>query len=94
MKGTTNIMGYDGVCPVCGSTDGMIVHASKGDGKYRNMCRRIDCPAFYMPAPIVGFDNVKDCRDPWESDYFKNNAVTVAMYCRGGRPENKEVSDR
>lgn len=40
--------GYDGKCPICGSTDGMI---GKGhDGKFRNMCRVMGCPAFYIPA--------------------------------------------
>lgn len=93
-KEPTNIMGYDGVCPVCGSKDGMIVHASKGDGKYRNMCRVMGCPAFYMPSPIVGFDTVEDCRNPFESALFKAGPMTVGQYCRHGHPENKEVSDR
>lgn len=70
-------VGYDGECPLCGSCDGIIVQGT--DGKYRNMCRVRGCPAFYTPAPAVGFDTADDCRNPFESEYLKKG-VRVSEY--------------
>ena len=77
--------GYDGKCPICGSTDGMI---GKGhDGKFRNMCRVMGCPAFYRPAPAVGFDTIEECRDPWSSTYLKDRETMSAYEYLTGQSE-------
>lgn len=68
---------YDGKCPLCGSSDGTIIRGA--DGKYRNMCRVMGCPAFYLPAPAVGFDSPDDCRNPFETEYVKKG-VLVSEY--------------
>ena len=67
-----SIEGYDGKCPLCGSIDGTIVQGA--DGKYRNTCRVMGCPAFYLPCPRVGFDTADDCRNPFETEYIKSGA--------------------
>lgn len=72
------IVGYEGCCPVCGSSDGMIVKGT--DGKYRNICRVINCRCYYIPAPEVGFDKKEDCENPYETDYLKAGTVTVGEY--------------
>lgn len=64
------LVGYDGKCLLCGSRDGMIVKSSK-DGKFRNMCRYLDCAAHYLPAPASGLDSIEEVRDPRGSAYFK-----------------------
>lgn len=76
-KEKTGAVGYDGVCPLCGSIDGTIIQGA--DGKYRNMCRVMGCLAFYRPAPAVGFDNPDDCRDPFNTEYVKKG-VTGGEY--------------
>lgn len=75
------IVGYEGCCPVCGSSDGMIVKGQ--DGKYRNICRFLNCRCFYIPAPAIGFDTVEDCKNPYETDYLKAGTVTVGEYLKG-----------
>lgn len=47
----SNIVRYDGVCPICGSQDGMVVKGK--DGKYRNICRVMGCDAMYKPTPFI-----------------------------------------
>lgn len=61
---------YDGVCPICGSRDGIIVLGD--DGKYRNICRVFNCFAHYIPTPSIGFENENDCRNPLETSLVKN----------------------
>lgn len=73
--------GYDGKCPVCGSGDGTIIQGN--DGRYRNMCRAMGCPLFYIPAPAVGFDTADDCRNPFDTDYLKAGTVSVLEYKTG-----------
>ena len=68
---------YDGVCPICGSRDGMIIQS--GDGKYRNLCRVMGCPAMYLPAPLVGFDKIEDCQNPFDSELI-TNGITIGEY--------------
>lgn len=70
-KEKKNLVGYDGKCPLCGSIDGTIIQGN--DGKYRNMCRVMGCPAFYFPAPAVGFDTADDCRNPFETEEVQAN---------------------
>lgn len=76
-KEKTGAVGYDGKCPLCGSSDGTIIQGP--DGKYRNLCRVMGCPGFYRPAPAVGFDKADDCRNPFETEYVKNG-VRVSEY--------------
>lgn len=80
-----NPVGYDGVCPVCGSVDGMIIFGN--DGKYRTMCRVMGCPAMYRPCPIIGFDAIEDCRNPFDSEYLKDGTVRVEEYVSGKNAE-------
>lgn len=75
------IVGYEGCCPVCGSSDGMIVQGK--DGKYRNICRFLNCRCFYTPAPAVGFDTKEDCENPYETEYLKSGTVTAGEYLNG-----------
>lgn len=58
----TGIVSYDGRCPLCGSADGSIVRGV--DGKYRNICRAMGCPAGFWPAPRKGYDTIEEARDP------------------------------
>lgn len=74
----TNVVGFDGVCPLCGSSDGMIIRGN--DGRYRNMCRVMGCSAWYIPSPVVGFEKENDCRDPFESEYLKTETITIGDY--------------
>lgn len=80
-----SIVNYDGVCPICGSVDGMIIQGK--DGRYRNMCRVNGCPAKYLPAPAVGFAAEDDCRKPFDTDYLKGGNVTYQEYLTGGGAE-------
>lgn len=83
-------VGYDGKCPLCGSTDGTILQGA--DGRYRNMCRVMGCPAFYRPTPAVGFDSADDCRNPFESEYVKRG-VRVSEYLNGEKKEDKHGTE-
>lgn len=78
---------YDGKCPICGSGDGLIIEGL--DGRFRNLCRNINCPLFYKPVPAVGFDTADDCRNPFETEYLKHGTVTVGEYMSG----EKEVRE-
>lgn len=71
----SEIVGYDGACPICYSGDGTIIKGE--DGRFRNMCRVMGCPAMYVHAPAVGFDTAEDCRNPFDTDYLKSGSVTV-----------------
>lgn len=79
-----DIIGYTGVCPICGSQDGMIIKCA--DNKYRNMCRVISCPAMYHPTPFIGFDTQKDCENPFDSELLQNE-ITVYRYIYGKEKE-------
>jgi hypothetical protein len=85
MEDKKAIVGFDGVCPVCGSMDGMIIHGK--DGKYRTMCRVMGCPAWYKLCPIIGFDAIEDCRNPFDSEYLKDGTVSVEEYISGKNTE-------
>lgn len=80
MAGNKNIVRYNGQCPVCGSADGTIIKSA--DGKYRNMCRVMGCPAFYKPAPFDGYSEQEEAANPFESELFKDG-MTVGQYLRG-----------
>lgn len=84
----TEIVNYDGVCPICGSVDGTIIRGK--DGRYRNMCRFMGCPAMYHHAPAVGFDTEDDCRHPFDTSYLKDGTVTVQEYLTGKTDSDKE----
>lgn len=71
---------YDGVCPLCGSRDGTVIKGK--DGRYRNMCRVMGCPAMYKPLPIVGYSSAENAADPFESDIIKEG-MTVSEYLTG-----------
>ena len=88
MAGERTFAGYDGKCPVCGSSDGTIIQGI--DGRFRNMCRFMGCPLFYWPAPAVGFDTADDCRNPFETEYLAKGTVTVGEYKTGKKTEGKE----
>ena len=75
------IVGYDGKCPLCGSFDGTIVRES--DGKFRNICRVMGCPAFYRPAPFEGHSSIDDVRNPEASELIKNGDCTIGRYLNG-----------
>lgn len=85
MEDKKTALGFDGVCPVCGSIDGMIIHGN--DGKYRTMCRVMGCAAWYKPCPQIGFDTEEDCRNPFDSEYLKDGTVSVAEYVLGKKME-------
>lgn len=72
---------FDGVCPLCGSRDGTVVKGE--DGRYRNMCRVMGCPAMYKPLPPVGYDSAEDAHNPFESAVIKKGML-VSEYL--GRP--------
>ena len=78
------IVDYNGVCPICGSSDGMIVKGK--DGLYRNICRVMGCDAHYHPAPAIGFKTEDDCRHPFDTDYLKGD-VTIGEYLTGKKEE-------
>ena len=80
----TSLVGYNGVCPICSSADGTIVQNK--DGRYRNICRRFGCPAFYRPAPFDGYSKQEDAVSPFDSDLFNGReGVTVDQYMNGFR---------
>ena len=81
MGNNKTAVAFDGVCPVCGSIDGTIIHGK--DGKYRTMCRVMGCPAWYKPCPVIGFDTEGDCRNPFDSEYLKDGTVSVEEYVSG-----------
>lgn len=85
-KRMPEITGYDGVCPICGSRDGTIIFGQ--DGRYRNICRVMGCPAMYCPSPAVGFDSADDCRNPFETEYLKSGEVTVENYIYGKKEDS------
>ena len=87
MESEKIIAGYDGECPVCGSKDCTIIRSA--DGRFRNMCRFLNCPAYYHPAPAVGFDNADDCRQPFDSEYLKPGTVSVGEYIFGKREKEE-----
>ena len=58
----TGIVGSDGRCLLCGSTDGSIIRGF--DGKYRNICRARVCLAWFWPAPRKGYDTIEEARNP------------------------------
>jgi len=70
-------MEYNGICPICGSQDGTIIQGA--DGKYRNICRVMRCPAMYIPTPYIGFDKIEDCQNPFETDLIANG-ITIEEY--------------
>ena len=80
----TRIVGYEGRCPICGSSDGIIVKGE--DSLYRNVCRVLGCPCYYKPAPAEGFTFKEDCENPFETDYLKSGTVTVGEYLNGRKP--------
>ena len=73
--------GYDGRCPVCGSSDGTIIQGR--DRRFRNICRVMGCPLYYTPAPGVGFDTADDCRHPFETEYLNARPVSIQEYITG-----------
>lgn len=75
------IVDYDGVCPICGSKDGIIIRGK--DRRYRNLCVVMGCPAMYRPSPAVGFDSEEDCRNPFDTEYLKSGTVSVQEYIAG-----------
>lgn len=86
----SNIVRYDGVCPICGSQDGMVVKGK--DGKYRNICRVMGCDAMYKPTPFVGYDKPEDAANPWDTDLVRNG-ITIGEYLTGKCEEDKEAAD-
>lgn len=82
-----SIISYDGVCPICGSMDGII--QLDPDGKYRNICRHFNCYARYSPAPAVGFESEDDCRHPFDTEYLKGE-ISVGEYLGKKRPHKRE----
>jgi hypothetical protein len=87
MQSDKTVVGFDGVCPICGSIDGMIVFGK--DGKYRTMCRMMNCPARYKPSPRIVFGTVKECENPFESEYLKDGNVTVEEYILGEKVDER-----
>ena len=81
----SNIVRYDGVCPICGSQDGMVIKGA--DGKYRNICRVMGCPAMYRSAPFAGFDSPDEAVNPWETALVKSE-ITVGEYITGKREDD------
>lgn len=71
---------YDGVCPLCGSRDGTEIKGK--DGKFRNLCRVMGCPAMYKPLPLAGYSSAEDAANPFESDIIKAG-MTVSQYLGG-----------
>ena len=74
------VVGFNGVCPICGSSDGMIVKSA--DGRFRNMCRVMGCPAFYRVAPTDGYSTQEEAANPFESELFKDG-ITGEEYLKG-----------
>lgn len=71
---------YDGTCPLCGSGDGTIVKGA--DGRFRNICRVLNCSAHYIPAPAVGWDTDEIAHNPWGQPLL-TKGITVGEYIRG-----------
>lgn len=76
-----SVVGYNGVCPLCGSMDGMIVKGA--DGLFRNICRVMGCPAFYLPAPFEGYTTKDDAQNPSESNLIQDGTCTIGRYLKG-----------
>lgn len=85
MENEKNFAGYDGMCPACGSGDGIIIQGK--DGRFRNFCRVMGCPLMYLPAPAVGFDTADDCRNPFETAYLADGSVSIREYKTGKKTE-------
>lgn len=64
------LVAYNGVCLICGSTDGMVVKCD--DDRHRVICRVCSCPAHYKPAPAVGYKLLEEAQS-WNMGY---NALT------------------
>lgn len=79
-KNSSNIVGYDGKCCLCGSGDGTIIKGS--DGRYRNMCRVFGCKAWYLHCPATGFDTIEEVRNPFDSNLIKRGC-TNGFYLYG-----------
>lgn len=64
------VLSYDGVCPICHSTDGLVVEGE--DGKYRNICSRKGCPAYHYPCPDKGYESIDLAVNPFSgrNTYF------------------------
>lgn len=87
MAQTTEIVSYVGVCPLCGSQDGMV---QKGeDGRYRNICRVLGCKAYYRPAPFDGYDTQKDAENPFDSPLLLSGC-TGMRYLYGEEWKNRK----
>lgn len=79
---TTEIVAYDGQCAVCGTFDGMVQRGS--DGRFRVICRRMGCPAYYLPSPHEGYPRIEDTVAPFDSELL-SHGCTVERYLRGER---------
>ena len=55
------LVAYNGVCLICGSTDGMVVECD--DERYRVICRVCSCPAYYTPAPVAGYKLLEEAQN-------------------------------
>lgn len=87
MENNVEVVGYNGKCVLCGSSDGMI---QKGqDGKYRNICRVMGCKAFYRPAPYDGYDFQNDVSNPFETKLIDEEIKTVHGYLFGIEEEKE-----
>lgn len=53
----SGIVAYDGICHICGASDGTILRCF--DGKYRNMCHTKGCPVRLKPAPGEGHNSLE-----------------------------------
>ena len=80
-KKESSVVGYNGKCPICGSADGMIQKGT--DGRFRNICRVMGCPAFYRPAPYDGYEAKDEAANPFESSLFAVDGMTVKQYLHG-----------
>lgn len=58
---TGRLVAYNGVCLICGSTDGMVIKCE--DERHRVICRVCSCPAHYKPAPAVGYEFLEQAQD-------------------------------
>lgn len=87
----SKVIGYNGLCPICGSGDGMIQEGY--DGKIRNVCRFMGCPAMYKPAPFEGYNDVKFAIDPFSSELLSKGDCTVEKYLYGEKNEETKLED-
>ena len=60
-KETYGLVAYNGVCLICGSSDGMIIKCN--DNRHRVICRVCSCPAYYKPAPAVGYEFIEEAQN-------------------------------